>query len=44
VAPVLGREIPLPPALAERMAFRPVAVQSAPQLAAVRDVLDHLST
>ncbi len=44
VAPVLGREIPLPAALAERMALPPVTVQSAPVLAGVRRVLEQLSS
>jgi len=44
VAPVLGREIPLPPALAERMALPPVVVPSAPVLAGVRRVLEQLSS
>jgi threonine synthase len=44
VAPVLGREIPLPPALAERMAFSPVAIPSAPALTSLRDILEQLSS
>jgi threonine synthase len=43
VAPVLGREIPLPPALAERMAHRPSAWPAAPSLAAVTAVLERVT-
>ncbi|MGE0362430.1 MAG: threonine synthase [Vicinamibacterales bacterium] len=44
VAPVLGREVPLPPALAERMAQVPRPLSAAPHLAAVVDVLEQLTT
>ena len=43
VAPVLGREIPLPPALAERMAHRPLSWPAAPSLAAVTAVLERVT-
>jgi threonine synthase len=44
VAPIIGRDVPLPPALAERMAERPRPLPAAPRLAAVVDVLDRLAT
>jgi threonine synthase len=43
VAPVLGHEIPLPPALAERMAHRPLSWPAAPSLAAVTAVLERVT-
>ena len=39
VGPVLGREIELPPALAERLALPPRAISAPPALAAIVDVL-----
>ena len=43
VGPVLGREIELPPALAERLALPPRAIPAPPALAAIVDVLDGLA-
>ena len=43
VAPVLGRDIELPPALAERLAHPPRSIQARPELAAIVDVLDALA-
>jgi threonine synthase len=43
VAPVLGHEIPLPPALAERMAHPPSAWPVPPSLPAVTAVLERVT-
>ena len=43
VAPVLGHDIPLPPALAERMAHPPSAWPAAPSLPAVTAVLERVT-
>ena len=43
VAPVLGREIELPPALAERLAHPPRAIPAPPTLPAIAGLLDALT-
>ncbi|MGD9903128.1 MAG: threonine synthase [Vicinamibacterales bacterium] len=44
VAPIIGRDVPLPPALAERMAEPPRPLPAAPELAAVVAILDRLTS
>jgi threonine synthase len=44
VAPVLGRDIPLPPALAERMAQPPSSWPASPSLAALTAILERVAS